>query len=721
MDILKQYVIALLTTAFTLFFLALFVYFRNRKDKVNQAYAVFTLAAFLWSFGEALLVIAPAREIAIFWNRVCNFGIFFIATGFIHFILVLLGIDKEKSKRKIITISYIFSSLATVLLFTNAFLPPPIPKFSLNYFIEPGPFIYPLFVILWFCQIIYGFYELIKAYIVSTGARRNQLKYLLIGALIGYIGGSGNYFLTFDIEIIPLNPFGTYGVVIYSIMMTYAILKYHLMDIEIFIKKTTLLAVGVFLPAGGIFIGINLLQPKLQALLGANWWLVPSGVTALLALALVRFINYVVKLKEEELSHKFNYRLYLKGRVKKTSEAKDRRELSVYIVRDITSSVHLDYVGLLMWDKQSNQFILERSLSRSSQKAKFVPGSIKLTKDNPLITCLLKEKKSVILEEIVHRLNSQRPSSEEGTQLERIKNEMASLNASVCVPSFFEDELLGILFLGEKLSPDQFFTHKDTELFEELASKTAVIINKFFVREEHIRMFVKTKETVLNLLDGRDHYTKGHTDRVCVYSAILGRRLRRYFKKIPNSLDDLKWAAQLHDIGKVVVSDAVLLKQGKPTPEEWEIIKQHPSEAIKALEELKEWLGENILAGVLHHHENYDGTGYPGGQKGEEIHIFARIIRVADAFDAMTTTRPYRQALSIKEAIEEIKRYLGIQFDPLVANTMIELYEEGLLEKILVVVKQKTEKGAEGIEDLVDEAIQIVTERVSSEVEKEEK
>ncbi len=142
------------------------------------------------------------------------------------------------------------------------------------------------------------------------------------------------------------------------------------------------------------------------------------------------------------------------------------------------------------------------------------------------------------------------------------------------------------------------------------------------------------------------------------------------------SSDDLKMLkiiSNLHDIGKIAINDKILNKPGKLTNEEWDEIKRHPEIGYRILSSIPEYA--RIAEDILSHHENYDGKGYPRGLKGEEIPIRARIIALADAYDAMISDRPYRKGMSHLDAIKEIKRCRGMQFDPNVTDIFLKLYE----------------------------------------------
>ncbi|MGG6311525.1 HD-GYP domain-containing protein [Paenibacillus macerans] len=177
--------------------------------------------------------------------------------------------------------------------------------------------------------------------------------------------------------------------------------------------------------------------------------------------------------------------------------------------------------------------------------------------------------------------------------------------------------------------------------------------------------------TLAAALDARDPYTAGHSLRVAEYAVKIGE-----LAKLPEeSIDELRKSALLHDIGKIGIRDAVLLKEGRLTEEEWEQVKEHPvlGEAILKQVEPSDAMAP-FLPGVRSHHERYDGGGYPDGLAGDDIPLFGRIIAVADAFDAMTSDRPYRKGLAESVAIAILEQGRGSQWDPYFAELFVEAY-----------------------------------------------
>ena len=173
-------------------------------------------------------------------------------------------------------------------------------------------------------------------------------------------------------------------------------------------------------------------------------------------------------------------------------------------------------------------------------------------------------------------------------------------------------------------------------------------------------------------IDGKDAYTNGHSYRVAEYTIMLAKKLGIKDQNILNRYYNM---GLLHDIGKISIPDAILTKPGNLTPEEFELIKSHAQRGYEILKDVK--IQDDISAGAHYHHERFDGNGYPEGLEGKAIPLIARIITVADAFDAMSSTRSYRKKLPLDFIAQEIEKYSGTQFDPEVANAFLELYHEG--------------------------------------------
>lgn len=210
----------------------------------------------------------------------------------------------------------------------------------------------------------------------------------------------------------------------------------------------------------------------------------------------------------------------------------------------------------------------------------------------------------------------------------------------------------------------------EASLLESAAAMLAThAANERLFREKET-LTIETIHTLVGVIEARDAYTCGHSDRV----ALVARRLANELGLPQEECHGIYLAGLLHDIGKVGISDDVLLKPGKLSDEEFDLIKQHPKCGYKLLERLAA-LG-NLLPGVLHHHENYDGRGYPHGLAGEDIPLTARILAVSDAWDAMTSDRPYRPGMPWEKAMSILREGAGSQWDPQVVDAFFAIIEE---------------------------------------------
>ncbi len=229
-----------------------------------------------------------------------------------------------------------------------------------------------------------------------------------------------------------------------------------------------------------------------------------------------------------------------------------------------------------------------------------------------------------------------------------------------------------------------------------------------FKKDEHInnlkRLFEQTSTALVNAIDAKDEYTHGHSSRVAEYS----RKIAEMYGKSPVECDEIYYIALLHDVGKIGISEKIINKDGKLTDDEYEEIKKHPVFGAQILRVITEY--PDLYIGARFHHERYDGKGYPEGLKGEDIPEVARIISVADAYDAMTSKRSYRDTIPQQLVREEIVKGAGTQFDPKFAKIMQHLIdndtEYDLKEKIgIAELRGKNEISSETCLDEISEGI----------------
>ncbi|OQY10867.1 MAG: hypothetical protein B6I29_00480 [Marinitoga sp. 4572_148] len=244
---------------------------------------------------------------------------------------------------------------------------------------------------------------------------------------------------------------------------------------------------------------------------------------------------------------------------------------------------------------------------------------------------------------------------------ESLKDNILKSNRSLLIPLKMNN-LYGYIILDLK---DKIIKEIEKNLIKVMSNIASNFLMSRELYSQQKNILKNTAFAFLKAIDFYDPYTKGHSERVSYYATSLVKIIGK-----EDLVNNVFVASTLHDIGKLSIPQAILLKNERLTVEEFNKIKEHP---LKGEELVSSFVGfEKIGKIIRHHHERYDGKGYPDGLKGEEIPFESRIIAVVDAFDAMTTERPYRNALSINDAIKEIIKNKGKQFDPYLADEFIK-------------------------------------------------
>ena len=252
----------------------------------------------------------------------------------------------------------------------------------------------------------------------------------------------------------------------------------------------------------------------------------------------------------------------------------------------------------------------------------------------------------------------------------------------VCVPLRAREKTIGVLQAINKLPAigarvqgggKAEFGKSDQMLLETLSHQVAIAIENSQLYTRIKRNFFDTVEALAEAIEKKDHYTGGHTKRVVHYSVCIAK----YMNLTAEEMERVRMGAVLHDIGKIGIEDRILKKDSQLDGAEWKVMQTHPEQGYDIMSRVEGL--KDVIGAMRYHHERWDGKGYPTKLKGEAIPLLARIIAVADTYDAMVSTRPYRKGLDPKVAYEEIVRYSGTQFDPQVVEAFKKAFQ---LEKM---------------------------------------
>jgi putative nucleotidyltransferase with HDIG domain len=238
----------------------------------------------------------------------------------------------------------------------------------------------------------------------------------------------------------------------------------------------------------------------------------------------------------------------------------------------------------------------------------------------------------------------------------------------IAVPLQLRDRVLGVLVMLRE-DPRRAFTEDDELLLTSIGSQVAVAIENYRLNLDMERTYLETIMALALAVEAKDPYSAGHSKRVGYYAMQIGQELGLD----EEALRTLNNGGLLHDIGKIGIKDEILQKPARLTPEEHKIMQQHSVIGEAIVTPVRSL--SKVVELVRHHHERYDGTGYPSGLKGEQIPLAARILSVADAYDAMMTDRPYRKRLSVEEVKQELRRNAGAQHDPMIVEALLRVVE----------------------------------------------
>jgi len=332
----------------------------------------------------------------------------------------------------------------------------------------------------------------------------------------------------------------------------------------------------------------------------------------------------------------------------------DTREIRKRAIEAATRLVDAETGSLLLVDHETGDLFFEVALGDKGDVLK----EIRLSKGQGIAGYVAGSGEPLIIHDVQSDQRFFKGADEKS---------LFKTKSMLCVPVMTKEKIIGVL---QAINKNQgTFDEEDQEGLSALANQVAVAVENANLYRQLKETFYETAQALAETIEKRDPYTGGHTQRVMRYSVSIGEMMGLSQKE----LEALKLAAILHDIGKIGVRDDVLLKQARLDEDEVKKMKQHAeygSEILGHVTQLKD-----VLPGVRSHHEKYDGSGYPDNLKGDDIPLFARIIAVADTFDAMTTDRPYRKGLSAETAFEELDKHTGEQFDRVAVEYFIRAFK----------------------------------------------
>lgn len=379
-------------------------------------------------------------------------------------------------------------------------------------------------------------------------------------------------------------------------------------------------------------------------------WVVGDKDVKLVAMLLNSMVNNenVKKELSKEVLDKYKELSIFYNITQKISASFDINDIARLAIDEARKYVQATVASVMLIDEDKRNFEIaaEYSCDQHSQNV--------INLENSIITDVINSG----VADIVHNVKED----------SRYKEGSVDINSMICSPIIARNKKIGVIVFGHEAVSA--YTAEALKVFNAIAFQIAIAIENAKLYNVLEDTFFQTIKALAETIEMRDPYTGGHTQRVMNYSMIIGNALN--LSKV--ELTNLRLAALMHDIGKIGISDNILLKKEGLSKEEFEIMKKHTIFSAEIVGNIKQL--SHIIPAVRSHHERYDGKGYPDGLKGNDIPLLGRIIAIADSFDAMTSDRPYRNAINLEFAINELKNNVYTQFDPEIVKVFLNVLKK---------------------------------------------
>lgn len=636
-----------------------FVLVRVRRHKIiNKILILYSIILAIWNFASLGVYFSLNVERALIWLKFYYISLVFIPSCFFHLVVTTIADHRLITKRICqsgYSLSYLFLILSAIGVMSD----------DVNYI--KGCY-YPaggrgdfLFFIFFISAGIYSLLSLAQRRVLTNNViEKKQLRYLFIAGYINILGISTNLLCLGEAKMYPAGHLTTS---IYPLIVGYSIIKHRLISIEtkkieLFGRKFTYTAISTLILAL-LLITIFSIEAIFRKLIGYNSLLL--SILIILTLALFfQFIRDKIQILVDRhfFCERFNPAEMAKGISRKITSIFDKEVLLDTFLNSIINIMHIRNACIVLLDDSKPIAYVTKAVGIDAIKKK----TIKFNTNSGLIRHLIQSKKPLIKDKVKNSL---------GNHWREIRKELDTLDAIICLPLTCKDRLLGVLTVGEKISLES-YRKEEIEILSILCSEAGVAIENANLYQETIKNFLNTIQSLLSAIEAKDPYTHGHCDRVGKYCAKIAQELGLS----PEEVEVAETAGFLHDLGNIGVSDQILNKKGRLTIEEFENVKRHPTIGAKILEPI--CLKNEVVEGIRFHHERIDGSGYPKSLRDKMIPLIAKIITVADVYDAMTSTRPYRKAFIPEDAVSELIRGCGYEFDSKVVAAFIRVLNKEL-------------------------------------------
>jgi len=657
--------------------IGVFVFRKEPKKKPNRIFFLLGLSLVVWNLTSLGVYCASSAGDALIWIKLFYIGLVFIPSLFFHFVLTVID-DHTILNRRVYSLGYGLSYL--FLLFAGTgFLGQDITYIGDYYYPTLGK-IGNIFLIFMLSFGGYGCYLLIHSGLKAVNlVERRQLGYFLSGGLILFAGIATNLLCSLGIWVYPS---GHAATIIYSFITSYSIIEHRLIGVEISglvsYKRKLLYFLANTIPIIIIFVLALGIEGLFQKFAGGSSLYFSIGVIMVSALCLNWGRQQIQPFINQYLFRQNPCQWHLiKDISNQIAAIFDKNVLLNTLLNTGANLICTDKAAILLLDGAKQEYFIGLGLGINLARKK----TMRLKKDEGLALYLTDKKKILLRSEVSRSKLQNNPWRE-------IKRDMEKIEGVVCIPLLNKEELSGILILGEKFSGEA-YRDEDVKILSILGAKVSMALENICCYNECIKNLTNIILSLIVVLESKDKYFNGHSKRVAKYSSSIAKELGLD----EDAIDAASSASFFHDLGNIGVSEQILQKTTRLNKGEFRHVKQHVIIGARIIESI--CLKPDIVDGIRYHHERLDGSGYPFNLAGKDIPLIARILAVADVFDAMVTDRPYRKAFSMEDVIIELKNRsntsgsCGCELDPKVVAALIHVLEKDHL------LKKRTKK-AEG-------------------------
>jgi signal transduction histidine kinase len=450
-------------TSITTAALGCFVLAKNRRSSLYRVFSLYSLSITAWSAFLALHVFTDNRSFAIFTGKYLHVGAALIPVLFVHFVSEFFGDRRHIINRALLVALYLISLVLIVLCINGTLVSDVAPKYGIKYLmVANSGYIY--LVIFFVLCAIWGLSRLLRGYIAAEGLRKNQLKYLLFGSLLGYLGGVDNFLYLYDITLFPLFPYGSYAIPIYVSSTAYAIAQYRLLDINVVIKKSLIYASLLLVLLAPCYLLV--IWGERLAFGNINY---TFSMSTLLLFIIVAFLFPKLRFRTEEalervlFQRRTDYRETLLRSSKEMVSIVDLQRLSDSLVKTVARALGIEKASLYLSDDGKGSYSLRAKIGLDADH--YLETT--LLRDDPLIRNLQHRQEGVVKEEL--------EMARDDAAGRLIAERMEQLDAEISVPIVSKEKLIGVLNLGHK-EGKEIYSNEDLELLSTLANQAAIAI-----------------------------------------------------------------------------------------------------------------------------------------------------------------------------------------------------------------------------------------------------